>query len=89
MNVEKDTQLRKSFRRISLVVSPVTGVIAAIVAAIYRTDMRNQVAFVFLTFCLVMLIAVLVIRAIGWVVRRSVCGDAGRKEDAVNGKDRE
>jgi len=89
MNVEKDKQLKKRFRRVSLVVSPVTGIIAAIIAAACRTDMRNQVAFLFLTFCLAMLVAILVIRAIGWVVRRSVAGDADKKENAVNEKDRQ
>jgi biotin transporter BioY len=89
MNVEKDARLKKDFRRISLFVSPVTGIIAAIIAGVYRTDMRNQVAFLFLIFCLVTLIAVLVIRAIGWVVRRSVVGVTEKKENATNEKDRE
>jgi uncharacterized membrane protein len=89
MNVEKDARLKEDFRRISLVVSPVTGIIAAIIAAVYGTDMRNQFAFSFLIFCLVTLIAVLVIRAIGWVVRRSVAGAADKKENAMNQKDRE
>lgn len=87
MNAEKDTRLKERFRRVSLVVSPVAGIIAAVIAGAYRTDLRNQVAFLFLTFCLGMLIAILVIRAIGWIVRRSAAGDADKKENAVNEKD--
>lgn len=89
MSAEKDARLKEHFRRISLVVSPVTGIIAGIIAAVYRTDMRNQFAFLFLVFCLVTLIAILVIRAIGWVVRRSVAGAAEKKENAMKEKEGE
>ncbi len=89
MNVEKDTRLKARFRRVSLVVSPVTGIIAVMIAAAFRTDLRNQVPFLFLIFCLGMLMAILVIRAIGWVVRRSVAGGADERENAVKEKERQ
>ena len=86
MSAENDARLKKNFRRVSLVVSPLTGIAAAIIAAAYRTEMRNQVAFPVLIFCAATLIAILVIRAIGWVVRRSVAGAADKKENAVKQK---
>ena len=81
MTVERDRQLRARFFRLSLLVSPVVGIIAGIIAAVYRTDMRNQVAFAVLIFCLASLITILVMRAVVWVVRRCVAGRADEKED--------
>jgi uncharacterized membrane protein len=80
MNVEKDRQLKDGFARLSLVVSPITGIIAVGIVVVCRINVGNQVAALLLTFCLVTLVAAIIMRAIGWVVRGFVAGEADKKE---------
>ncbi len=86
MNVEKDRHLRESFAHAALVIAPITGIIAGIIASVYRMDMRSQVAALLLTFCAATLAAAVVIRAIGWVVRRCVAEDGDKREHVMNEK---
>jgi len=72
MDVEKDRKWEVGFGRVRLVVSPVMGLIAAILVAVYRITPGSGIAALLLTFCVVTLATSLVMRAIGWVVRRSV-----------------
>jgi hypothetical protein len=81
MNAEKDRQLKERFARLALVISPVAGIIAVVIVAACRTDVGNQIEALLLTFCVVTLVAVLIMRTVGRVVRGFVAGDADKKEN--------